>query len=86
MKYHLELPAGLVQLVHGAAALAQLVRQVLDLLGQVLVLPPGGVQVLQHLLVGGLDAEVIRAVVVAVGLAAGVRGILLSPPVQGHSF
>merc|ERR1719384_407112 len=68
---NLELAAGLVQLVHGAAALAQLVQQVLDLLGQVLVLPPDGVQVLQHLLVGGLDAEVLRAVVAALGLAAG---------------
>merc|ERR1719189_3330938 len=68
---HLQLPAGLVQLVHGAAALAQLVQQVLDLLGQVLVLPPDGVQVLQHFLVGGLDAEVLGAVVAALGLAAG---------------
>merc|ERR1719346_973767 len=67
----LQLPPGLVQLMHGAAALAQLVQQVLDLLGQVLVLPPDGVQVLQHLLVGGLDAEVLGAVVAALGLAAG---------------
>merc|ERR1719384_1472003 len=49
----------------------QLSSQNLVLLGQVLVLPPDGVQVFQHLLVGGLDAEVLGAVVAALGLAAG---------------
>merc|ERR1711971_57271 len=68
---NLQLPAGFVQLVHGAASLTQLIEQVLDLLCQILVLPPDGVQVLQHLLVGGLDAEVLRAVVATLSLAGG---------------
>merc|ERR1719336_654242 len=49
--------ADFVNLVDGAASLADLVHDVLDLVGQSLVLPADLVQLEDRLLVGGLDAE-----------------------------
>ena len=47
---------------------------------QVLVLPLDGVQVLQHLLVGRLHAEELRAEVAALGLAAADLPLPADPP------
>merc|ERR1719336_2856105 len=60
--------ADFVNLVDGAAPLADLVHDVLDLIGQSLVLPADLVQLEDGLLVGGLDAE---------QLGGGVAGLLL---------
>merc|ERR1719336_1023472 len=60
--------ADFVNLVDGAASLADLVHDVLDLVGQSLVLPADLVQLEDRLLVGGLDAE---------QLGGGVAGLLL---------
>ena len=62
---HLQPPALLVQLVDGAAALAQLVEEVLDLLRQILVLPPDGVQLLHGLVPGRAQAEQLGALSVS---------------------
>merc|ERR1719384_552021 len=59
----------------GAASLADLVHDVLDLVGEGLVLPPHLVQLQDGLLVGGLDAE---------QLGGGVAGLLLGA-VQVHA-
>ena len=53
----LQPPSLLVQLVDGPPPLAQLVQQILDLLGQVLVLPPHGVQLLDSLVPGCAEPE-----------------------------
>merc|ERR550539_2333845 len=66
-----EFPARFVQLVHGAPTLTKLVKKVLDLFGEILVLALHSVQMLHQLLVGGLDAEVLRAEVAAFSLRAG---------------
>merc|ERR1719336_2285530 len=60
--------ADFVNLVDGAASLADLVHDVLDLVGQSLVLPADLVQLEDGLLVGGLDAEQLRG---------GIAGLLL---------
>merc|ERR1719336_75916 len=60
--------ADFVNLVDGAASLADLVHDVLDLIGQGLVLPADLVQLEDRLLVRGLDAE---------ELGGGVAGLLL---------
>merc|ERR1719384_3099969 len=60
--------ADFVNLVDGAASLADLVHDVLDLVGQGLVLPADLVQLEDRLLVGGLDAEQLRG---------GIAGLLL---------
>ena len=52
----------------GHVIITYLVEEVLDLLREVLVLPLDGVEVLGDLLVGRLDAEVLRAEVAALGL------------------
>merc|ERR1719195_1772962 len=62
----------LVQLVDGAASVSQLVQQVLDLVSQVLVLPADHIQLLHHLVMGGLQAEHLGAVVAGLG-PAGVQ-------------
>ena len=49
-------PPLFVQLVDGAAAIAKLVEQILDLFGEVLVLPANNVQLLIGVLKGGLEA------------------------------
>ena len=54
---YLQPPSLLVELVDGPPALAQLVEQILDLLGQVLVLPPHGVQLLDSLVPGRAQTE-----------------------------
>merc|ERR1711884_917123 len=60
--------ADFVNLVDGAASLADLVHDVLDLVAEGLVLPPHLIQLEDGLLVGGLDAE---------QLGGGVAGLLL---------
>merc|ERR1719346_68183 len=60
--------ADFVNLVDGAASLADLVHDVLDLVGQGLVLPADLVQLENRLLVGGLDTEELRG---------GIAGLLL---------
>merc|ERR1719447_2378629 len=54
---HLELAAGLVELVDGFAALSELVGEVVDLVGEDLVLALQALDVLQGLLVLGLQFE-----------------------------
>merc|ERR1719445_2409249 len=71
LKLHLlslHAPADFVNLVDGAASLANLVHDVLDLVAQGLVLPADLIQLEDRLLVGGLDAEQLRG---------GVAGLLL---------
>merc|ERR1719445_2125597 len=60
--------ADFVNLVDGATTLADLVHDVLDLIGESLVLPPHLIQLEDGLLVGGLDTE---------QLGGGVAGLLL---------
>merc|ERR550534_3479138 len=54
-----------VQSMDGAATLAELVKEVLDLISKVLVLPLDNIKLLKGLLLGGLEAEQLRAVVAA---------------------
>merc|ERR1719297_376878 len=61
-----------LQLVDGAASVSQLVQQVLDLISQVLVLAADHIQLLHHLVMGGLQAEHLGAVVAGLG-PAGVQ-------------
>merc|ERR1719351_114084 len=67
-------PPLLVELVDGAAAIAELVEQILDLVSQVLVLTADDVQLLVGLVKGRLEAEPLVAVVASLG----VRGVQLS--------
>lgn len=69
----LETLAGFLDLVHVAAALADLVHQVLDLIGEVLVLATDALQVLLAFIVGSLEAEELGRVVAALLL----RGVEL---------
>ena len=62
-----------------------LVEKVLDLLGEVLVLPLDGVEVLGDLLVGRLHAEVLGAEVAALGLRSlylGAQVVALRLPLR----
>merc|ERR1719323_2838272 len=54
-----------VKSVDGAATLTKLVKEVLDLICKVLVLPLDNIELLKGLLLGGLEAEQLRAVVTA---------------------
>merc|ERR1712117_867294 len=54
-----------VKSVDGAATLTKLVKEVLDLISEVLVLPLDNIELLKGLLLGGLQAEQLRAVVAA---------------------
>merc|ERR1712223_789259 len=54
-----------VKSVDGAATLTKLVKEVLDLISEVLVLPLDNIELLKGLLLGGLEAEQLRAVVTA---------------------
>ena len=53
----------------GASPLAQLVQQVLNLLRQILVLPPDGVQLLHRLVPRRAQAEQLRALATASSVA-----------------
>merc|ERR1719420_45905 len=57
-----------VKSVDGAATLTELVKEVLDLISEVLVLPLDNIELLKGLLLGGLEAEQLRAVVTALVL------------------
>merc|ERR1719322_1795302 len=61
-------PPLLVQLVDGAATIAKLVEQILDLVSQVLVLAADDVQLLVGLVKSGLEAEPLVAVVASLGV------------------
>merc|ERR1719468_1002995 len=54
-----------VKSMDGAATLTKLVKEVLDLISEVLVLPLDNIKLLKGLLLGGLEAEQLRAVVTA---------------------
>merc|ERR1719328_933998 len=54
-----------VKSVDGASTLTKLVKEVLDLICKVLVLPLDNIELLKGLLLGGLEAEQLRAVVTA---------------------
>merc|ERR1712088_202648 len=54
----------------GAASLTELIQEILDLVSEVLVLPLNNVQLLGGLLLGGLQAEQLGAVVAALVLGA----------------
>merc|ERR1719159_1168627 len=71
----LKTPAGLVQLVDVAASLAQLVGQVVDLVGEVLVLAAQGIHGVVSLLDLGLDTEELGRV--AAGLLLAVLELAL---------
>merc|ERR1719197_1716238 len=64
----LQHPPLFVQGVDGAASLTELIKQILDLVSEVLVLPLDNVQLLGGLLLGGLQAEQLAAVVAALVL------------------
>merc|ERR550534_3386545 len=65
----LEPPPLLVQLVDGAATIAKLVKQVLDLIGKVLVLALNDIELLHGLVIAGLQTEHLRGVVPALAPA-----------------
>merc|ERR1719210_730237 len=65
----LETLADFVNLVDGAASLSDLVHDVLDLIGEGLVLPPDLLQLEDGLLIGGLHLEQLRG---------GISGLLLA--------
>merc|ERR1719443_503377 len=69
---NLETASLFVQLVDGAASITKLIQKILDLISQVLVLPADNIQLLNHLVVGGLEAEHLGAVVAGLG-PAGVK-------------
>ena len=66
---HLESPALFVKLVDGAASITKLVKQILDLVSEVLVLPADHIELLNNLVVSGLQAEHFGAVVASLGPA-----------------
>merc|ERR1719492_728502 len=70
----LQHPPLFVQGVDGAAALTKLVEEILDLVSEVLVLPLDNVQLLGGLLLGGLQAEQLAAVVAALVLGGADLG------------
>merc|ERR550519_1324060 len=76
---NLEPPALFVQLVDGATAVSELVEQILDLVGRILVLPLDNVQLFCGLIASSLQAEQLRVVVAALVL----RGLDLSRDVGG---
>merc|ERR1719361_1238854 len=61
----------LVQVVDGAATLAKLVQKILDLVSEVLVLALDDVQLLQSLILGGLQPEQLGGVVATLILGSG---------------
>merc|ERR1719410_1150961 len=75
-------PPLLVQLVDGAAAIAQLVKKILDLVRQVLVLAPHDVQLLVGLVQRRLQAEPLGIEVPALRVAS----IKLSMEILGLGF
>ena len=80
-------PPLFVQLVNGAATIAKLVEQILDLFGEVLVLPANNVQLLVGVLKGGLEAVHLRAIVAALALARlqlGHQVVGLGLPLSKH--
>merc|ERR1719192_1980568 len=70
----LQHPPLFVQGVDGAASLTELIKQILDLVSEVLVLPLDNVQLLGGLLLGGLQAEELAAVVAALVLGGSDLG------------
>merc|ERR1719480_447644 len=69
---NLEPPALFVKLVDGAASIAKLVKKILDLVSEILVLTTDHVELLHDLVMGGLEAVHLRAVVPGLG-AAGIK-------------
>merc|ERR1711868_232720 len=61
-----------VQLVDGAASVTKLIKKILDLISEVLVLPANNIQLLHDLVMGGLEAEHLGAVVAGLG-PAGIK-------------
>merc|ERR1719492_207790 len=70
----LQHPPLFVQGVDGAASLTKLVEEILDLVSEVLVLPLDNVKLLGGLLLGGLQAEQLAAVVAALVLGGADLG------------
>merc|ERR1719225_72090 len=66
---HLQTASLFVQLVDGAASISQLVQEILDLVSEVLVLPADHIQLLNNLVVSGLQSEDLAAVVASLGPA-----------------
>ena len=62
-------PALLVKLMDGAAAIAKLVKEILDFISQVLVLPLDNIQLLNGLIPSSLQPEELAVVVAALLLA-----------------
>merc|ERR550532_2458405 len=69
---NLEPPSLFIKLVDGAASITKLVKEVLDLISEVLVLTTDNIKLLHHLVMGGLEAVHLGAVVPGLG-AAGVK-------------
>merc|ERR1719430_2985727 len=83
----LEPPPLLVQLVDGAATIAKLVEQVLDLIGEVLVLALDHIELLHGLVIAGLQTEHLRGVVPALTparLQLGHEVVSLGLPLTHH--
>ena len=66
---NLQAPALLVKLMDGAAAIAKLVKEILDFISQVLVLPLDNIQLLNGLIPSSLQPEELAVVVAALLLA-----------------
>merc|ERR1719510_1883384 len=83
----LEPPALFVQLVDGAASVAELIQKILDLISEVLVLATDHVQLFVGLVQRGLDAERLGVVVAALGVAGlqfGSQVLALSLPLADN--
>merc|ERR1719186_446535 len=58
-----------VQLVDGSATISQLVKKILDLIGEILIFPPHNIKLLISLIPGSLNSESLRVVVAAFSVA-----------------
>ena len=65
----LKAPALLVKLVNGSSTIAQLFKEILDLISKVLVLPLDNIKLLNGLIPSSLEAEELAVVVTALLLA-----------------
>merc|ERR550517_1477133 len=83
----LEPPPLFVQLVDGATTVAKLIEQILDLIGEVLVLTLDNIELLHGLIIASLQAEDLGAVVSSfapAGLQLGHQVVSLCLPLSHH--
>merc|ERR1719186_1792054 len=64
-----------VQLVDGSATISQLVKKILDLIGQILIFSPHNIKLLVSFIPGSLNSESLRVVVATFSMAGFKLGI-----------